>query len=159
MKIKISLTLFFLIVLSQTGNAQKTESDKIYWVALKEYCINLDWLHSKNPNIYKKRHEIFLQKPEFVDSIPPILNGYKITLITNFNQRQIYTTHSNQIIHTIMSPLTNKADKLYVNITPYHGSLVKNNYNLGLSDGTTIYFKFDSDSQKYIVNRVENWGI
>ncbi|WP_183562097.1 hypothetical protein [Mucilaginibacter sp. SP1R1] len=160
MDVKQLFTALTLLLVSNIGWAQKNESDQIYCTALQQYTLSIDTFYSKySNNKGAKVKEIFLQKPEFVDSIPSIVNGYTIILITSANQRKLYKDHRNRLTHTIMFPLTNKGSELFITITPYRGELKRNNYTLGVSDGTTIYFKFDCEKQTYVVDKVKNWGI
>jgi len=147
------LTLIFMLS-TLFANAQKRSSDKIYWLALNKYTLALD------SNYHSTEKEIYLQKPDYVDSIPPKVNGYNIILITGKNQKRLYRAHNNRLIHTIISPITVEDSLLYITITPYSGTLKGNrHYYLGLSGGTTIYFKFDCTKKQFIIDKINNWGI
>jgi hypothetical protein len=139
--------------------AQMRESDRIYWAALEQYTLEIDTYYSKYSDRFKDK-SIYLQKPEDVDSIPKEVNGYHITIITSNNQQKIYKDHNNKLLHTMMSPVTVEDSLIYITFTPYHGELKKHNhYSLSVSDGTIVYFKFDCDKQRYLVYKVDNWGI
>jgi hypothetical protein len=155
---KVLIVILFFI--PHLGKTQNNESDKIYCTALTQYVISIDSLKLKYPKIYSDVKEIYLEKPQFVDSLPSLINNHPIVLITPNNQHKLYIDHNKKLIHTIMFPLTNEKNEMYITITPYHGELKKHNhYSLVVSDGTTVYFKFDCDKQKYVVDKVENWGI
>jgi hypothetical protein len=120
----------------------------------------MDSLDIKYPTLYPRIHEIYLQKPNFIDSLPSSINGHQVIIITDNNQKSLYNNHGNKLIHPVLFPLTNDGNKLYITITPYIGQLKKHNhYYLSVSDGTTIYFRFDCSTQSYILDKVENWGI
>lgn len=153
------IIVLVIMSLSDICNAQMRDSDKIYWLALKEFVITIDSVYSKNTVIFKSK-EIFLQKPELVDSIPVNIDGYRITLINATNQKQLYTNHKNHLIHTVMFPVAVEDSLIYVTFTPYRGELKKrNHYKLAVSDGTTVYFKFDCNERKFKVFKIDNWGI
>jgi hypothetical protein len=154
LSITIVIVLFALL-----SKAQVRESDKIYWSALEQYTLAIKTFYSKYSDRFQDRN-IYLQKPEYVDSIPKAINGYNITLITPANQQKVYKDHNNKIIHTIMFPVAVEDSLMYITITPYHGERQKRkHYSLAVSDGTTVYFKFDCDKRRYLVHKVNNWGI
>lgn len=153
----IAITVLFTLT-AFVSIAQKRVSDKIYWIALERYTARLDSLSSKYSEQYATKN-IYLQKPDYIDSIPSMINGYKVTLITPSNQTTLYKEHQSKLIHTVIFPVNVQDSILKVTITPYRGELKKNHYNLGVSDGTTIYFKFDCIRQRFITYKVESWGI
>lgn len=135
------------------------ESDRIYWSALEQYTLAVDTFYSKYSNGFKDKN-IYLQKPEYVDSIPKEVNGYHITIITSSNKKKLYKDHNNKLLHTIMFPVAVEDSLISITLTPYHGELTKRkHYSLAVSDGTTVYFKFDCVKQRYLVYKVDNWGI
>ncbi|BAU53489.1 hypothetical protein [Mucilaginibacter gotjawali] len=148
--IPIALFPFFV-------KGQKIASDKIYWLALDKYTLALG--SGSHPNIGVEK-VIYLQKSDYVDSIPPLINGYGIVLISNKNQKTLYKQHNRKLIHTIMSPVAVQDSMLYITITPYLGRLKGNrHYFLSVSEGTTVYFKFDSDKKQFVPDKIKNWGI
>jgi len=154
---KYFLTIILFLSISTRSIAQKNEGDKVYWVALKKFVSAVDTFYFKKMFSDKT---IYLEKPEFVDSIPDVVDGYKIVLLTQMNKKKIYQAHKNKLIHTVLQPLQLVNDSLLIRVIPYRAHLEKHNhYFLGVSDGTTVYFKFDSDQKKYIVSSVKNWGI
>lgn len=156
---KTLLITFALTLSTLLCKAQVREGDRIYWSALERYTVAVDSFYAKYSDAFKLK-EIFLEKPVFVDSIPFFVNGYRITLITPQNKYALYKTHSNKLLHTIMSPLTIQDSSLYISFTPYHGELSKGrNYKLAVSDWTIVYFRYDLDKKKFIAYRVENNGI
>lgn len=160
MVIKQYLPLLALILLSTAIKAQHNEHDKIYCTAIETYITAMDSLQLKYPAISKKTTEIYLEKPYFVDSIPSIINGHPIIIITDRNKESLYKAHKNKLIHTVMLPLTNARNQLYITITPYNGVLKKRkHFNLGVSEGTTVYFKLNENKQEYIVEKIKHWGI
>jgi len=59
-----------------------------------------------------------------------------------------------------MFPVAVQDSMLYITITPYIGRLKGNrHFFLGVSDGTTVYFKFDPDIKQFLVDKIKNWGI
>lgn len=156
MKYSIStLILLFTVIICK---AQIKEADKIYIQAIEKYTSTIDTFYM-NSALQKHSQNIYLQKPDVVDSIPQIVNGYHIQLMTFENQRQIYKTHKGKITHTIMFPAKIIADSLVVSIIPYRGILKKGKYNLGVSDGTEVWFKFDCSQRRFVFHRVRTWGI
>jgi hypothetical protein len=154
------LTITSIILLfALLSKAQVQESDKIYWSALEQYTLAVDTFYSKYSDHFKDKN-IYLQKPEYVNSIPKKVNGYHIILITSNNQQKIYKDYNNKLLHTMMFPVAVEDSLIYITFTPYHGELKKcKHYLLAVSDGTTVYFKFDCDKQRYLVYKVDNWGI
>ena len=143
-----------LAVFTSFANTQKQVTDKIYWLALDKYTLDLDSVY------HLKEKKIYLQKPEYVDSIPPLINGYDIILITNKNQKELYKEHNRRLIHTIMYPVAVEDSVLRITITPYFGKLKgSRHYYLAVSDGTNIYFRFDTIKKQFVVSKVKNWGI
>jgi hypothetical protein len=156
---KHSLFGLIITVLPFFAKAQKKATDKIYWLALNKYTLALDSGNHPNSNIGNEK-VIYLQKSDYVDSIPPLINGYNIVLITNKNQKTLYKQHNRKLTHTIMLPVAIHDSMLYITITPYIGRLKGNrHYFLSVSEGTTVYFKFDPDKKQFIVDKIKNWGI
>ncbi len=153
--------LISLLLATKLCVAQKSDRDKIYWTALEQYVISIESESSDTTDSYSYRsgNKIYLEKPFYIDSIPPQIGRHKIILITRDTQRVLYEDHNNKLIHTRISPLTIKDEKLFITITPYHGTFKKKQYFLGASDGVTIYFKFDCNKKKYVFDRIENWAI
>ena len=154
--------LFFTLVLmflTTLVRAQKQASDKIYWLALDKYTLALS--SDNSPNLYSsKEKKIYLQKPEYVDSIPSKINGYDIILITNETQKNLYQAHNNKLVHTIMSPVAVEDSLLNIRISPYFGTLKSGkHYYLAVSDGLIVYFKYDYIKKQFVVFKVMNWGI
>ncbi len=151
MKTLLIVLIFFI---STTIVKGQRKSDKIYWTALDKYTLALDSVNEGPVD-----RIIFLQKPEYVDSIPKEINGYHIVLLTPINQRKLYKDHNDRLIHTKMFPIAVEDSTMFITFTPYHGSFKHNNYRLGVSDGVTIYFKYDCLSKQFIVFKVQCWGI
>lgn len=153
---KLILILLLLIATSVVSAQHMRETDRIYWVTLHEYTVAVDSSYSKYIDQFKDKC-IYLQKPEYVDSIPSKVNGYNIILITSQNIRKLYKEHNNHLIHTKMFPVAIEDSTFYITITPYRGELRKrNHYNLAVSDGTTVHFKYDCDKRKFVVYKVDN---
>ncbi|MDR3697054.1 hypothetical protein [Mucilaginibacter sp.] len=154
--------IFFGLIIAISpfiAKAQKRETDKIYWLALDKYTLALDAGNHPNSNIGNEK-VIYLQKSDYVDSIPPLINGYSIVLITSKNQKTLYKQHNRNLIHTIMLPVAVQDSMLYITITPYIGQLKGNrHYFLSVSEGTTVYFKFDPGKKQFLTDKVKNWGI
>lgn len=141
------------------AQAQKRATDRIYWLALNKYTLTLDSGNHPNSNIGNEK-VIYLQKSDYVDSIPPSINGYNLVLITDKNRKTLYKQHNRKLTHTIMLPVAVQDSMLYITITPYFGRLKGNRrYFLGVSEGTTVYFKFDPGKKQFVVDKVKNWGI
>ena len=133
------------------GEAQRMNSDKIYWVALDKYTANLQ---------DKDHRVIYIEKPDFIDSIPPIINGHQLVFITPDNQLKLYRQNHNKLIHTKISPVTIEDSLVRVSIVPYFGELkYRHHYNLGVSTGCSIYFKFDVSKKEFVFDKVTKWGI
>ena len=140
--------------------AQDRFSDQIYWIALEKYTSESNSTYSKGPSNGGDVKIIYLEKPTFIDSIPPLFNGFRIVLITPQNQRKLYLEHGKKLIHTRIFPIRVEGDKLSITITPYRGKMVdKRHYNLGVSDGSTVYFKYDCGKKEFVYDKTENWGI
>jgi hypothetical protein len=156
---KYLILTLILMSASLLVSAQKRPSDKIYWLALDKYTLALDSGRHPTLNLFQEK-KIYLQKPEYVDSIPPQINGYNIILITGQTQKKLYKDHKGQLIHTIMFPVAVEDSLLYITITPYRGKLKgSRHYYLGVSDGITIYFKYNAIKKQFVVDKVKNWGI
>ncbi|MDB4924635.1 hypothetical protein [Mucilaginibacter sp.] len=156
---KSSIVLFAFVLLSSLSKAQTKEGDKIYWTALEKYTLSLDTMGFKKAEEDKVK-TIYLEKPDFVDSIPSVINGYKIILITNENQRKTYKDHKGLLTHTKLFPISVHDNVAEISFVPYRGRLKKrNHYMLSVSDGTIIYFKFDSNKNQFVFSKVKNWGI
>lgn len=152
------LVIIFLLSYSIV-DAQKTNRDRIYWTALDRYTLNLDKT-GHNTQAGDKAKTIYIEKPFFIDSIPPMINGYLLTLITNNNQRELYKLHHNKLIHTKIFPIVVEDSLLKISIIPFRGELKKSNhYNLGVSDGCSIYFRFDTSKKQFIFDKISSWGI
>lgn len=139
--------------------AQNKASDKIYWTALEKYTFALSSIYSRELS-YGDHKIVFIEKPFYVDSIPPSMNGYTIVQITSLNQRKLYLEHGKALIHTQIFPVRVEGDHLSITITPYRGKMTsKKHYNLAVSDGTTVYFKYDCEKKEFVYDKTENWGI
>ncbi len=153
--IKLKLTLVIFLFCACEVNAQRRDGDKIYWVALEKYTKELK---TGYPSIIEKT--IYLQKPDYIDSIPALIGGCNIVLITASNQKKLYREHHNKLINTIIFPATITDSIVSITITPYRGALKgSRHYNLGVSDGTTVYFKYDCEKKQFIYSNTKNWGI
>jgi len=148
-----------LCLVGFTSRAQNKLSDKIYWAALDKYTLSLDSNKLKSANEDKVK-TIYLEKANFIDSIPVAMNGYKIVAITSENQWKLYKEHNKYLIHTIIFPVKISNNIAVISFIPYHGKLKgRKHYYLGVSDGTNIHFKFDCNLKQFVFERIENWGI
>jgi hypothetical protein len=139
--------------------AQRMESDRIYWVALEKYTHALDTLNFRKAEGDDSKI-IYLEKPDYIDSIPTMVNGYQIVPITNSNEHILYKKHKNTLIHTRVSAVVVEDSLLRISFIPYIGKLKKrNHYFLAVSGGTSVYFKFDCTKQRFAFYKVNNWGI
>ena len=137
--------------------AQKYKSDKIYWIALDRYTKVID---SLKPSEHKLNDTIFLEKPASVDSVPTQSNGITIVLITKSNQKQLYRSHKNLLTHTVMSAIMVEDSLIHINFIPYSGRLKgRRHYHLSEGEGTTISFMFDCSKRRFIICKINNWGI
>ena len=148
-----------LVTASFVVKAQTQASDKIYWMALQKYTTKLATSHPTKVPLDSEK-VIYLEKSIYLDSIPPIINGYKIVLITPSNEREIYLNHHKILVHTKISPVRVEEDYLSITITPYSGKMLnRRHYNLGVSEGSTVYFKYDCDKKEFVFDKIKNWGI
>jgi hypothetical protein len=118
MGFKKSFITITLVLIGLSCKAQKNPADKIYWLALDKYTTYLDSANNKTPSKNQEKI-IYLEKPEYVDSIPPVMNNYHITLITYSNQRKLYKENNYHIIHTKMLPLTIDSSTLRISFIPF----------------------------------------
>jgi hypothetical protein len=155
---RLFITIFFIGCLAHL-NAQKRESDKIYWTALEKYTTELDRLH--NGSATKNTGKIiYLEKPGFIDSIPRLVNGYQIILITSLNQQKLYKEHENVLTHTKVFPLTVEDSLLRISFIPFGGRLEgRNHYSFGNGGGTVVYFKFDCTKNQFVFSKVKTYGL
>jgi hypothetical protein len=150
-----SIILFFALL----SKAQVQESDKVYWTALERYTKYLDTAYLQKSTALVEKRAIYLKKQDFIDSIPEKVNGYPIILLTSENYKRLYKEHKGSLTHTIMFPVKVSDSTLEVTIVPYSGNLKRNHLNLGVSGGTTITFQFDCVQHKFVVSKVNSWGI
>jgi hypothetical protein len=154
------LTITSIILLfALLSKAQVQESDKVYWTALEQYTRYLDTAYLQSSSILVEKRAIYLKKQDFIDSIPERLNGYSIVLITSENYKRLYKDHKGSLLQTVMFPVKVKGDTLEVTIVPYSGNLKPNHLYLKVGGGTTITFLFDCVQHKFIVSKVNGWGI
>jgi hypothetical protein len=135
------------------------ETDSLYISALEYYLASCDSNHIKYPDIYSKIDTIFLEQTDEISVVPSILCGRVIVLITNENWRKIYEQNGNTLIHCKVFPIDVKGDEIEISIIPYKGKKVKDNLEIGLSDWTNVYFKYDCFKKRWVYIRVETGGI
>ena len=107
--------------------AQRMESDRIYWVALEKYTHALDTLNFRKAEGDDSKI-IYLEKPDYIDSIPTMVNGYQIVPITNSNEHILYKKHKNTLIHTRVSAVVVEDSLLRISFIPNIGKLKKRNH-------------------------------
>lgn len=142
--------------------AQNRASDRIYWTALEKYTLALDSFALSRAALAKVTYlkVIYLDTPDFIDSIPPTINGYQIILLNRQNKKKIFLAHQRKLRATTISPVSADNGKLSITITPFFATLKKrNHYYYSVSDGTTVYFKFNCISQQFEYTETKNWGI
>jgi hypothetical protein len=156
---KTLIILSALAITTQLTMAQRQSSDKMYWIALQKYTAELSKSYPKEV-YYGDEKIIYLEKPLFMDSVPPKINGYNIVILTFANKKDIYLKHKRILVHTEISPIHIENDKVSITITPYGGRMInRRHYNLTVGDGTTVYFKYDCDKKEFIFDKTINWGI
>jgi uncharacterized phage-like protein YoqJ len=139
-----------LVTIAFLSKAQRKDEDKIYWTALEKYTYSLGKAGFKKADEDKIK-TIYLEKPDFIDSIPSAVND---------NQRRLYKEHNKHLLQTKLFPVSILDSVAKVSFVPYRGKLKsRNHYMLSISDGTVIYFKFDCYQKKFVFYKVENWGI
>ncbi len=103
---------------------------------------------------------IYLEHPDYVDSLPPFVNGYRIIPITYANQYKLYKEHGKKLTHTKMSPVNVEGNLLTVSFIPFSGSLKgRRRYFLANGGGTIIYFKLDDNGKHFEYFKLEIGGI
>jgi hypothetical protein len=157
---KIILVLI-LIISCLKGFGQDNENEKIYLQALDRYAVEMDSFYYKNSKEINKKI-IYLEKPNFIDfkTLPSKIGNYKIVLLTKDNLEEIYHKENFKLYHTRIFPIEITEGKLMIGIIPYHGEMKNGkDLSLGLSDGTSVYFKYDCNLKTFVHDKTENWGI
>ncbi|PKV62892.1 hypothetical protein [Pontibacter ramchanderi] len=150
--------LYLLALVSFASFAQTNDSKDIYLEALNKYTLHLDSLFAGNRN--HVINTIYLEIPDFVDSIPNKVNGYEIVVLTSKNIKQVYKTNNNSLTHTKLFPIKVENGRIVVSLIPYSGVRKRNgNLNLALGGGTQILFKYNCQNEYFEYERMVNWGI
>lgn len=149
------LIAFIVLFVSSLCKAQVKQGDIIYCIALEKYTQFLDTNGSEIP----KGRLLYLEKPNFIDSIPSEVNGYKIVQFTDHNQRKIYKENSNRISHGKILPVVIEDNVAKISIVFAGGRLKGRKYYLTVAGGTFVYFKYNCDEKRFVFDKIESLGI
>ncbi|KAA3652515.1 MAG: hypothetical protein DWP98_01075 [Bacteroidetes bacterium] len=133
------------------------ENDSLYLTAIDKFTIGIDSFYNKYGDKDFK-DVLYIRYNDYLSSLPDSINGYKIIFLGLANRKKHFKINKNKLMFIEISPLSIENDKFKITLTPYHAELKKRKHlHLGLSDWTTIYFKYVNG--RMIYESTKNGGI
>jgi hypothetical protein len=93
------------------------------------------------------------------DKLPMRFGKTKVEYLDVDALRERYEKTRKEIQVLSLRPMKNEGATLIISIGNYWFSYKKKSYNYGLEGGCTVNFNFDSQSQSFILTKIDLWGI
>jgi hypothetical protein len=158
--LRICLLFFFVSVsaFSQTGNT--SESGDLYYKALKIYLEENEKEYSK---LFSDRDfsRIIVMKDTFLPkNLPNSIGKYKIEFVDYDEvKKRLKKGNDKTLLVAEFRPLINSENRLVISIAEYQAKYEKKRLSLGLSDGIRITFKFDCETEDFVLDKFEFFGV
>ncbi len=161
---RFALILLFLGVLadnalSQTKAASQNE-DNLYAVALSA-CVKKEFeeygdIASSGRTFFNRIVEYDLHLTE---KLPTQFGDFKIEYLTGGELLERYKKTRQRLSVFKMFPMRNEGAILKINFSHYYVSVSKKKFLYALEGGCQTEFKYDSQKEKFVLSKVELWGV
>jgi hypothetical protein len=158
--IAIALTIFLISSIDVFAQTLKEASeDSLYFKALSVY---LNEAAKKYANIKTARdyNKIIIQKDEnLTANLPNNIGSQKIQIKDLSDIRDEFRRGKVKVPVTVVRPMENEGEKLIIRFTEYWVNFTDKKTEFSLEGGCKVEFLFDCTKRKYVINKVEFWGV
>lgn len=105
------------------------------------------------------RHMYVEKDPPITDRLPSNFGDYRVEFLDLKAQADLYKKVRKEFALLKIYPIQNLGPRLELTINVYYFSFRKHKWTYGLSDWSTVEFRFDCDKQKFVVSSVKLGGI
>ena len=152
MKLRSIIVLLVFSLATSIGFAQEN-TKSLYYRAVKDL---IDYKVEKG---WKSTLYLDAEMSIMVDLLNDKVEELNVVSINSDNRKSLYKSNGKKLTETRIFPINIIENGLKITITPYHGTLKRGKYQLLVSDGYDVIYKFDCDSGSYKFDRIERWGI
>ena len=161
----VLIALFYAVPAFPQANSPAVKDDSLYSIALFASLKQMDkeWGHiddSYQGVVRTDYHHVTVEKaPVITDNLPTQLGEYHVEFLDRSEQiDRIKAQHKGFAILSIF-PLQNHGSELEITINVYYLQYQKGKFLMGLSDWSTVHFRYDCDGQRFVVTDVKLGGI
>ncbi len=152
-------TLFFILI-STISYGQENLTDSLYQEAFRKFESQIPEYYTKYSVGDAAFQNIYVQENRYMSVYPDTIHGRAVIVLTSKNYAKHYRQNGGKLIQVEIRAIQTHQDRLGIAFIPYHGSLrKKKEVDLYLTDWTNVYFRFNSESEKWEFDHVENAGI
>lgn len=160
-----------LVVFVHTANSQSVSAppkDNLYAVALEKSVLQMDgeWGHLGHTAIDDKlqvpidyRHMLVQKDPIITDDLPTEFENHSIEFVDDQELVNRYRKLNKPFAVLRISPIRNQGNVLNVVVTTYFFSYKAHRVQFGLSDWSTVEFRYDCKESAFVVGSVKLGGI
>lgn len=164
---RLGLAVVLSLALSRMGQAQShsVKEDSLYAKALFASVIEMDkewgkYSRADQSTVVTDYHHIFVETdPPVTDGLPPESAGYRVEYLDVRGLIARYQKLKKEFAILKIFPIKNEAGRLSVGINVYYFSYKKRHLMYGLSDWSSVEFRFDCDRQEFVISAVKLGGI
>lgn len=140
--------------------AASQDEDNLYAVALSA-CVKKEF--EEYGNIASSGRTFFNRIVEYdlhlTEKLPTQFGDFKIEYLTGGELLERYKKTRQKLSVFKMFPMRNEGAILKINLSHYYASVSKKRFLYELEGGCQTEFKYDSPKEKFVLSKVELWGV
>ena len=163
MKFIVTVLLLLIISVMVSAQFQETKPDEknLYYMAFVAYLEKRNQMYEGNEDLRKRDYlNILVEHDLFItDGLPKTIGKNKIEYLGEVERREKLDKLREPYTLIVIRPMKNEGNKLVISFAEYRWSYKKNRVTYALSDGARVELGFDCQKSKFVIEKVELWGI